>query len=225
MEGNGRPQQSVGPGNLQPRPLPRIGKPSAHDQTTQHMHRARPEATEKDEGEAVGAVLDEIAYIFKGGESQGNRDGGGLDPVSRRFEHQQIERQRQQLHDLFYHRRDLHRGGKGIRPAHCHKEGVDVGREQTHPHSGDTKQEKADPPPAHAQSGHQQRRHHTEEDVFDVGHGLTALLVAGNNPNMARVSSRSHQNAGLAIESFRQKQPAVQSRYSETTKNNTPMWK
>ena len=64
-----------------------------------------------------------------------------------------------------------------------------------------------------------------EEDVFDVGHASTAFLVADSSPNMARVSSISHQKVGLAGEVSGQKQPAVQSRYSETTKHSTPMWK
>ena len=42
------------------------------------MHGSRAEAAEEDEGEAVRAVLDEIADFFKGGKAQGNRDGGGL---------------------------------------------------------------------------------------------------------------------------------------------------
>ena len=42
------------------------------------MHGSRAEAPEEDEGEAVCAVLTEIADVFKGGEGEGNRDGGGL---------------------------------------------------------------------------------------------------------------------------------------------------
>ena len=42
---------------------------------------------------------------------------------------------------------------------------------------------------------------------------------------MASVSSISHQKVGLAGEVSGQKQPTVQSRYSEATKHSTPMWK
>ena len=42
---------------------------------------------------------------------------------------------------------------------------------------------------------------------------------------MASVSSISHQKVGLAGEVSGQKQPTVQSRYSEETKHSTPMWK
>ena len=63
------------------------------------MHGSRAEAPEEDEGEAVSAVLDEIAHIFKGGK------------------------------------------GEGIRLTHRREKGVDIGREQTHPHSGNAEQE------------------------------------------------------------------------------------
>ena len=223
MEGNGRAQQSAGACDLQPRPPPRKGKPAAHNQTAEDVHGSRAEATEEDEGEAVSAILDEIAHIFKGGEGEGNRDGGSLDFIALRLEHQKIEHQRQQLHHFLHHRRDLRRGGKGVRLTHRRKEGVDIGREQTHPHPGNAEQEEAELPPAHAQSGHQQGRHHAEKDVFDVGHASTAFLVAGSSPRIASVSSISHQKVGLAGEVLGQKQLAVQSRYSANAKHSTPM--
>ena len=223
MEGNGRAQQSAGACDLQPRPPPRKGKPAAHNQTAEDVHGSRAEATEEDEGETVSAILDEIAHIFKGGEGEGNRDGGSLDFIPLRLKHQQIEHQRQQLHHFLHHRRDLRRGGKGVRLTHRREEGVDIGREQAHPHSGNAEQEEAELPPAHAQSGHQQRRYHAEEDVFNIGHASTALLVAGSSPRIASVSSISHQKVGLAGEVSGQKQPAVQSRYSANAKHSTPM--
>ncbi len=223
MEGNGRAQQSAGACDLQPRPPPRKGKPAAHNQTAEDVHGSRAEATEEDEGEAVSAILDEIAHIFKGGEGEGNRDGGSLDFIPLRLKHQQIEHQRQQLHHFLHHRRDLRRGGKGVRLTHRREEGVDIGREQTHPHSGNAEQEEAELPPAHAQSGHQQGRYHAEEDVFNIGHASTALLVAGSSPRIASVSSISHQKVGLAGEVLGQKQLAVQSRYSANAKHSTPM--
>ena len=149
--------------------------------------------------------------------------GGGLNSLALRLKHQKIEHQRQQLHHFLHHRRNLRRGGKGVRLTHRREEGVDIGRKQAHPHPGNAEQEEAELPPAHAQSGHQQGRYHAEEDVFDVGHASTALLVAGSSPRMANVSSISHQKVGLAGEVSGQKQPAVQSRYSETAKHSTPM--
>ena len=80
MEGDGCAQQPAGTGHLQPRPLPRIRQPAAHDQTAENMHGSRAEAPEEDEGEAVSTVLDEIAHIFKGGEGEGNRDAPGIRP-------------------------------------------------------------------------------------------------------------------------------------------------
>lgn len=225
MEGDGCAQQPAGACDLQPRPPPRVCKPAAHDQAAEDVHRARAEAPEEDEGEAVRAVLDQIAHIFKGGEGEGYGDGGGLDLLALRLKHQQIEHQRQQLHRFLHHRCDLRRGGKGVRLTYRREEGVDIGREQAHPHSGNAKQEAAELPPAHAQCGHQQRGYHADEDVFDVGHASTAFLVAGSSPRIASVSSRSHQTVGLAGEVSGQKQPAVQSRYSENTKHSTPMWK
>ena len=223
MEGDGRAQQPAGARDLQPRPPPRIGKPAAHDQTAEDVHGSRAEAPEEDEGEAVRAVLDEIAHVFKGGEAQGNRDGGSLDFIALRLKHQQIEHQRQQLHHFLHHRRDLRRGGKGVRLTHRREEGVDIGRKQAHPHPGNAEQEEAELPSAHAQGGHQQGRYHAEEDVFNIGHASTALLVAGNSPRIANVSSRSHQKVGLAGEVSGQKQPAVHSRYSAYTKHSMPM--
>ena len=41
------------------------------------MHGTRTEAPKKDERESVGAVLDEVAHVFKGGKAQGYGDGGG----------------------------------------------------------------------------------------------------------------------------------------------------
>ena len=225
MECYRRAEQPARAGYFKPRPLPRIRQPAAHDQSAEDVHRSRAEATEEDEGEAVRAVLDEIADVFKGGEGEGNRDGGGLDFISLRLEHQKIEHQRQQLHHFLHHRRDLRRGGKGVRPAYRREEGVDVGRKQAHTHPGNAEQEEAELPPAHTQGGHQQRGYHADEDVFDVGHASTAFLVAGSSPNMARVSSISHQKVGLAGEALGQKQPVVQSRYSANTKHSTPMWK
>ena len=223
MEGDGRAQQPTRTGYFKPRPPPRIGKPAAHDQAAEDVHGSRAEAPEEDEGEAVRAVLDEIAHVFKGGEGEGNRDGGSLDFIPLRLKHQKIEHQRQQLHDFLHHRRDLRRGGKGVRLTHCRKEGVDIGRKQAHPHSGNAEQEEAELPPAHAQSSYQQRRHHAQEDIFDVGHAATALLVAGSSPRIASVSSISHQKVGLAGEVSGQKQPTVQSRYSANAKHSTPM--
>ena len=223
MEGDGRAQQSAGARDLQPRPPPCVGKPAAHNQTAEDVHGSRAEAPEEDEGEAVRAVLDEIAHVFKGGEAQGERDGGGLNSLALRLKHQKIEHQRQQLHHFLHHRRDLRRGGKGVRLTHRREEGVDIGREQAHPHSGNAEQEEAELPSAHAQSGHQQRGHHAQKDVFDVGHASTASLVAGSSPRIASVSSISHQKVGLAGEVSGQKQPAVHSRYSAYTKHSTPM--
>ena len=223
MEGDGRAQQPAGARDFQPRPLPRVCKPTAHDQATKHVHGSRAEAAEEDEGEAVRAVLDQIAHIFEGGKAQGNRDGGGLDLIPLRLEHQKIEHQRQQLHHFLHHRRDLRRSGKGVCLTYRREEGIDVSRKQTHPHSGNAEQEEAELPPAHAQSGHQQGRYHAEEDVFNIGHASTALLVAGSSPRIASVSSISHQKVGLAGEVLGQKQLAVQSRYSANAKHSTPM--
>ena len=127
MECDRRAQQSAGAGYFKPRPPPCICKPAAHDQAAQHVHGSRAEATEEDKGEAVRAVLDQIAHIFKGGEGEGNCDGGGLDFISLRLEYQKIEHQRQQLHQLLHHRRNLRGGGKGVRLTHRREEGVDVG--------------------------------------------------------------------------------------------------
>ncbi len=223
MEGDGCAQQPAGACDLQPRPPPRVCKPAAHDQAAEDVHRARAEAPEEDEGEAVRAVLDQIAHIFKGGESEGYGDGGGLDLLALRLKHQQIEHQRQQLHHFLHHRRDLRRGGKGVRLTYRREEGVDVGRKQAHTHSDDAEQKKAEMPPAHAQSSHQQRGHHAQKYVFNIGHASTAFLVAGSSPRMASVSSISHQKVGLAGEVSGQKQPAVQSRYSANAKHSTPM--
>ena len=223
MEGDGRAQQSAGARDLQPRPPPCVGKPTTHDQTAEDVHGSRAEATEEDEGEAVSAILDEIAHIFKGGEGEGDCYCGSLDFIALRLEHQQIEHQRQQLHHFLHHRRDLRRSGKGVCLTYRREEGIDVSRKQTHPHSGNAEQEEAELPPAHAQSGHQQGRYHAEEDVFNIGHASTALLVAGSSPRIASVSSISHQKVGLAGEVLGQKQLAVQSRYSEPAKHSTPM--
>ena len=223
MECYRRAQQPAGAGYFKPRPLPRVRKPAAHDQAAQHVHGSRAEATEEDEGEAVRAILDQIAHIFKGGEGEGYGDGGGLDLLALRLKHQQIEHQRQQLHHFLHHRRDLRRGGKGVRLTYRREEGVDIGREQAHPHSGNAEQEEAELPPAHAQGGHQQGRYHAEEDVFDIGHASTAFLVAGSSPRIASVSSISHQKVGPAGEVSGQKQPTVQSKYSANAKHSTPM--
>ena len=225
VEGDGRAQQSAGASYFKPRPPPRIGKPAAHDQAAEDVHRSRAEAPEEDEGEAVCAVLDEIAHIFKGGEGEGDCYCGSLDFIPLRLEYQKIEHQRQQLHHFLHHRRNLRRGGKGVRLTHRRKEGIDVGREQAYPHPGHAEQEKAELSPAHAQGGHQQGGDHADKNIFDVGHAATAFLVAGSSPRIASVSSISHQKVGLAGEVLGQKQPAVQSRYSANAKQSTPMWK
>ena len=173
--------------------------------------------TEEDKGKAVCAVLNEIADVFKGGEGESDCYCGSLDFIALRLEHQKIKHQRQQLHRFLHHRRDLRRGGKGVRLTHRREEGVDISRKQAHPHPGNAEQKKAELPPAHAQGSQQQRGHHTEEDVFNVGHSSTTFLTAGSSPSRAKVRSRSHQKAGLAGEVADQKHPTVQSRYSEPT--------
>ena len=155
MECYRRAQQPARACDLQPRPPPRIRKSAAYDQTAEDVHGSRAEATEEDEGKAVCAVLNEIAHVFKGGKGESDCYCGGLDFIALRLEHQKIKHQRQQLHRFLHHRRDLRRGGKGIRLTHRRKEGVDIGREQTHPHPGNAEQEKAELPPAHAQGSHQ----------------------------------------------------------------------
>ena len=90
VEGDGRAQQTAGASDLQPRPLPRIRKPAAHNQAAQHVHGSRAEAPEEDEGEAVRAVLNQIADVFKGGKAQGDRDGRSLDFLPLRLEYQKI---------------------------------------------------------------------------------------------------------------------------------------
>ena len=217
MECDGRAQQPAGSGDFQPCALPCVGKPGTHDDTAQNVHGTRAETPEKDERESVGTVLDEIAHIFKGSKRERDRDGGGLDFLVLRLKHQQVECQRQQLHDFLHHRRNLRRGSKGVCLIDRRKKGVDVGGKQTHAHPGKAKHKKAKLPSAHTQGGHQQRGHHTEEDILNVGHSSTAFLTAGSSPNRARVRSRSHQKAGLAGEVADQKQPTVQSRYSEPT--------
>ena len=217
MQGNRRAQQPAGSGDFQPCALPCVGKPGTHDDTAQNVHGTRAETPEKDERESVGTVLDEIAHIFKGSKGERDRDGGGLDFLTLRLKYQQVERQRQQLHDFLHHRCDLRRGSKGVCMTDRREKGVDVGGKQAHTHSCDTEHKKAKLPSAHTQGGYQQRGHHTEEDVFNVGHSSTAFLTAGSSPNRARVRSRSHQKAGLAGEVADQKQPTVQSRYSEPT--------
>lgn len=217
MQGDRRAQQPAGSGNLQPCPLPCVGKPGTHDDTAQNVHGTRAETPEKDERESVGTVLDEIAHIFKGSKGERDHDGGGLDFFALRLKYQQVECQRQQLHDFLHHRRNLRRGSKGVCLIDRRKKGVDVGGKQTHAHSCDTEHKKAELPSAHAQGSQQQRGHHTEEDIFNVGHSSTAFLTAGSSPSRAKVRSRSHQNAGLAKEAADQKQPTVQSRYSEPT--------
>ena len=57
VEGDGRAQQPADTRDLQPRPLPRVRKPAAHDEAAEDVHRARAEAPEEDEGEAVRAAL------------------------------------------------------------------------------------------------------------------------------------------------------------------------
>ena len=91
VEGDGRAQEAAGACDLQPCPLPRVRKPAADDQAAEDVHGPCTEATEEDEGKAVRAVLDEVADIFKGGEGEGNRDGGRLDFISLRLKHQQIK--------------------------------------------------------------------------------------------------------------------------------------
>ena len=57
VEGDDRAQQPADTRDLQPRPLPRVRKPAAHDEAAEDVHRARAEAPEEDEGEAVRAAL------------------------------------------------------------------------------------------------------------------------------------------------------------------------
>ena len=85
MEGDGRAQQPAGARDLQPRPPPCVCEPAAHDQAAQHVHGSRAEAPEEDEGEAVCAVLDQIADVFKGGEGEGDCYCGYLDFIALRL--------------------------------------------------------------------------------------------------------------------------------------------
>ena len=53
--------------------------PPPNDQTAEHVHGSRAEATEEDEGKAIRTVLDQIADVFKGGEGEGDCYCGSLD--------------------------------------------------------------------------------------------------------------------------------------------------
>ena len=224
MVDDGHAQKREQAGRPQGAAVPHRAQDAAVHIPADHVHRAGAEAPDQQKEDLVRAVLREETDVFKGGKAQGERYCGSLDLIPLRLEHQKIEHQRQQLHHFLHHRRNLRRGGKGVRLTHRREEGVDIGRKQAHPHPGNAEQEEAELPPAHAQSGHQQGRYHAEEDVFDVGHASTAFLVAGSRPRMASVSSISHQKVGLAREVSGQKQPTVQSRYSANAKHSTPMW-
>ena len=59
------------------------------------MHGTRPKPAKEDEGKVVGAILDEIADILKGGEGQRDDTGGKADAFALWFEHEQVLDQRQ----------------------------------------------------------------------------------------------------------------------------------
>ena len=223
MEGDGCAQQPTGACNLQPRPPPHVGKPAAHDQAAEDVHRARAEAPEEDEGEAVRAVLDEIADVFKGGEAGGYGQDRSLDVLPLRLEHQQIKEQGQQLHHLLDHRRYLRRGVQRRRIQRGGEEGVYIRREQAGQHTGQGEQERTQVPPPRAQRRHEQRRGDAHKGVFDIGHAATASPDAGSSEIRMPVSRKSIQKYGLASVSPSHRTDESHRAYSAQTKHSTAM--
>ena len=140
-----------------------------------------------------GSILNQIADIFKSSKGKGDDHGGNFDLLRFWLEYQQIKEQWQELHYLLHHGSDLRGGGKGIRLVNRGKKGVDISGEQTCTHSRKAEQEKFCLPLSHTQSSNQQRRGHTDQNIFNIGHLTTAFPVAGNRASRQSVSRKSNQ--------------------------------
>ena len=134
MVDDGHAQKCEQAGRPQGAAVPHGAQDAAVHIPADHVHRAGAEAPDQQKEDLVRAVLREVADVFKGGKAGGHDDGGQPEAGKRRLKHSQKEQQRQQLHDLLHHRRDLGGGIDGVRLIKPGEEGVEVGREQTGPH-------------------------------------------------------------------------------------------
>lgn len=69
MEDDGGAEKAAGAGEVQPAALPHIDESEADDGAADDVHGAGAKATDQENADALGAVLDEVADVFKGGKS------------------------------------------------------------------------------------------------------------------------------------------------------------
>ena len=157
------------------------------------VHRARTEAADEQINELPRAVLRQVADVLEGGEARGHHDGGEAEALRVRLEHREVKEQRQQLHDLLHHRRDLRGGVQRVCGVELGEEGVEVRREQAHSHAREAEKQQRTLFPPQEQQCHEQRGRHAHEDVFDVGHASTAFRSAGRSRRSTSESRKSNQ--------------------------------
>ena len=134
MVNDGDAQKREQAGRPQGAAVPHRAQRAAVHIPADHVHRAGAEAPDQQKEDLIRAVLREETDILKGGKAGGHDDGGQPEAGKRRLKHSQKEQQRQQLHDLLHHRRDLGGGIDGVRLIKPGEEGVEIGGEQTGPH-------------------------------------------------------------------------------------------
>ena len=157
------------------------------------VHRARAEAADEQVDELPRAVLRQVADVLEGGEARGHHDGGEAEALRVRLKHRKVKEQRQQLHDLLHHWRDLRGGVQRVCGVELGEEGIEVRREQTHSHAREAEEQQRTLLPPQEQQCHEQWSRHAHEDVFDVGHASTAFRSAGRSRRSTSESRKSNQ--------------------------------
>ena len=147
MVDDGHAQKCEQAGRPQGAAVPHGAQDAAVHIPADHVHRAGAKAPDQQKEDLVRAVLREVADVFKGGKAGGHDDGGQPEAGEGRLKHSQKEQQRQQLHDLLHHRRDLGGGIDGVRLIQLGEEGVEIGGEQTGPHPREAEHQRGALPP------------------------------------------------------------------------------
>ena len=140
MEDDGSAEEAAGAGETQPATLPHIDESEANDGAADDVHGAGAKAADQQKSDALSAVLDEVADVFKGGKAGCEGDHGGEDLFCCRFKNEEIKEQRQKLGDFFYNGRDLGGGVERGGAVERGEEGVDIGGKQARSHSRKAKE-------------------------------------------------------------------------------------
>ena len=101
MKADAGAQNADGAGQLEPAVAEDVGDGEPGENAAQNVQRPGGQPANQQKSEICGAVFDQIADVFKRGESDGNGDGRAGQYFCVRLKNQIEEKQRHQLQNLF----------------------------------------------------------------------------------------------------------------------------